>query len=213
MLGVTRRLMIAGAAILLTACGGNDVKPGQIPLSAETDIVYGKADAPLTLIEYAAITCPGCGQFNNIVLNEIKEKYVDTGKLKIITREALYIPPAEVNAAGFAVARCAGEDKYYDVIDDMFENQAGLFSVISTGGTNQFLQVVAARHGLDADAYESCINDPELRQTLADISQVAQDLGLGTPALFLNGRELKGSSARTLEGLSELLDAELARRE
>ena len=214
MLDVTRRLVLAGAAILLTACGGgNETKPGQIPLSAETDIIYGEADAPLTLIEYAAITCGACGQFNNAVLSEIKTQFADTGKLKVITREVLYIRPAEVNAAGFAVARCAGEDKYHAVIDDIFKNQAGLFSAIQAGGTNQFLTVVAKRHGLSEAEYEACINDVELRQTLADISQVAVELGLDTPTLFLNGRELKGSTARTVEGLTEILEAELARGE
>ena len=214
MLGVTRRSVIAGAALLLTACGGgNDTTPGSIPLSAETDIVRGNADAPLTLIEYAAITCGACGQFHNNVLSEIKPNYVDTGKLKIITREVLR-PPGVVDSAGFAVARCAGDDKYYDVLDDIFQNQIGLFSAIQAGGTNQFLTVVAGRHGLDAAAYEACINDQDLRQTLGEISTAGAEGGVrATPTLFLNGRELGGSTILTVEGLTEILDAELARRE
>jgi len=184
-----------------------------VKLSAPSDIVLGKADAPLTLIEYAALTCGACGGFNNQVLGEIKTKYVETGKLKIITREAIYVPPAEVNLAGFAVARCAGDEKYYDVLDDFFKNQTGILSAVRAGAGNQALQAVAARHGLDKAAYETCIADPEIKQTITDVSAIAEELRLGTPTLYLNGRELKGGSARTVEGLSELLDAELAKTE
>lgn len=214
MLGVTRRSVMAGAVLLLAACGGgNDTKPGKIPLSADTDIVRGDADAPLTLIEYASITCGACGQFHNNVLSELKPTFVETGKLKIITREVLR-PPGVVDAAGFAVARCAGDDKYYDVLDDIFQNQIGLFSAIQAGGTNTFLEVVAGRHGLDSAAYEACIGDQELRKTLGDISTAGAEGGVrATPTLYLNGRELTGSTAVTLEGLTEILEAELARGE
>lgn len=217
MLGVTRRSVFAGAALLLAACGGSggeEAKPGQIPATTATDIVYGNPDAPVTLIEYVAITCGACGSFNNTVLSEIKPKYVDTGRVNLITREALFVPPAEVNLAGFAVARCAGDDKYAAVVDDIFKNQVGLFSAIQAGGTNQFLKVVASRHGLDEAAYEACINDPEMKQTLVGISEAATKAGVQrTPTLYLNGRQLRGGKALTVEGLTEILDAELARRE
>lgn len=214
MLVKLRGFVLSGALMLVAACGGSDtVEPGTMPPSAPTDIAYGSADAPLTLIEYAALTCGACGRFNNDVLDEIKPKYADTGKLKIITREVLYVPPAEVNLAGFAVARCAGPDKYYDVLDDFFKNQTGILSAVQAGAGNQALQAVAGRHGLDKAAYEACISDPEIEQIITDVSAVAQELGLATPTLYLNGRELKGATARTAEGLAELLDAELAKSE
>ena len=209
-----RCVILSGALFILGACGGgSDTEPGTVPVSAPSDIVYGNADAPLTLIEYAALTCGACGGFNNQVLSEIKPKFVDTGKLKIITREVLYVPPAEVNLAGFAVARCAGDDKYYDVLDDFFQNQTGILSAVRAGAGNQALQAVAGRHGLDKAAYEACIADPETKQTITNVSAVAEGLRLATPTLYLNGRELKGATARTAEGLAELLEAELAKTE
>ena len=215
MLSVSRRIALAGVAFFLAACGGSgsQTPPGQIPLSAESDIIYGEADAPLTLIEYAAITCGACGQFNNDVLSEIKTRYVDTGKLKLITREVLYVPPAEVNLAAYAIARCAGDDKRQAVIEDLFENQTGILSAVRAGAGAQALQAVAARHGLDKAAYDACTSDPELKQTISDVSTVAGELGLATPTIYLNGRELKGVTARTVEGLAEILDAELAKSE
>lgn len=209
-----RGLALSGVLLCVAACGGGETtKPGTVPASAPSDIVYGKADAPLTLIEYAALTCGACGAFNNQTLSEIKTKYVETGKLKIVTREVLYVPPAEVNLAGFAMARCAGPEKYNLVIDDIFQNQTGILSAVRAGAGNQALQAVGARHGLDKAAYEACIADPEIKQTITDVSAVAAELNLATPTLYLNGRELKGASARTAEGLAELLDAELAKSE
>lgn len=214
MLKLACRSFLAGAAFILAACGGGgNTQPGIVPLSLETDIPYGKADAPITLIEYAALTCGGCGNFNNTVLSEIKPKYIDTGKVRLITREAIYVPPAEVNLAGFALARCAGPDKHHAVIDDIFQNQAGLISTIRAGGTNQFLQAVASRHGVDKEAYEACIADQEMKESILGVSELAQNLGFATPTLILNGRKLEGNTVYTAEGLAELLDAELAKSE
>ena len=211
-----RRTFLAGALLALSACGGGepDITPGSIPLSVETDIVLGSADAPVTLIEYAALTCGACGAFNNNVLSEIKPNYVDTGKLKIITREVLFVPPAEVNLAGFAMARCAGPDKYHDVLDDFFQNQTGILSAVRAGAGNQALQAVAGRHGLDKAAYDACIVDPEMEKMISEISRNASASGVSrTPTVYLNGRELTDSTALTAEGLAELLDAELTKGE
>lgn len=214
MLVKLRGLGLAAVMLATAACGGGnqDPNPGSIPLSAPTDIVYGEADAPLTLIEYVALTCGACGAFHDQTMSEIKPKYVETGKLNVISREILFVPPAEVNLAGFAVARCAGDDKYYDVLDDFFQNQTGILSAVRAGAGNQALQAVAARHSLDKAAYDACIADPEITQMITKISEDAMAGGVGkTPTLYLNGRELKGASAQTAEGLAELLDAELAR--
>ena len=211
-----RGLGLAAVLLVTAACGGGSPEnsPGKIPASASTDIAYGDPNAPLTLIEYVAITCGACGSFYNQTMSEIKPKYVDTGKLKVISREILFVPPAEVNLAGFAVARCAGDDKFYDVLDDMFKNQTGILSAVRAGAGTQALQAVAARHGLDKAAYEACIADPDTQQIITKISEDATLGGVrATPALYLNGRELKGASARTAEGLAELLDAELAKSE
>ena len=211
----SRRLVLTGAFLLLAACGGGaDEKPGTVPLSSPSDIPYGSADAPVTLVEYAALTCGACGYFNNSVLSEIKSDYVDTGKVKIVTREMLYPAPVEINLAGFALARCAGDDKHHDVIDDIFQNQTGILSAVRAGAGSQALQAVAERHGLDKAAFDACIADPEIKDQITAVATAAQNAGVTrTPTLFLNGRELKGASAQTAEGLAEILDAELAKSE
>src|SRR5688572_8278560 len=111
---VTRRLALtlAAAAALLAACGqgGGDAQV------ASDDMVMGKADAPVTVIEYASVTCSHCANFNATVFPAFKAKYVDTGQVKYVLREFL-TPPVPIAAAGFLIARCAGPDKYFGVVD------------------------------------------------------------------------------------------------
>ena len=123
---VTRRLALALAAVsasgLLAACG----QGGAGATASADDMVLGKADAPVTVVEYASITCSHCGAFHTTVFPDFKAKYIDTGQVKYVFREFL-TPPNELAAAGFLIARCAGPDKYFGVIDALFYNQREMF--------------------------------------------------------------------------------------
>jgi protein-disulfide isomerase len=80
----------------------------------------GSADAPETIIEYASMTCPHCAAFDLNVFPALKSRYIDTGKVRYILRE---FPLDPLAAAGFMLARCAGHDKYFDMVHVLFERQ------------------------------------------------------------------------------------------
>jgi protein-disulfide isomerase len=84
------------------------------------DVVAGDANAPVTIIEYASMTCSHCAQFHNTPYPELKKKYTDSGKVKYILRE---FPLDPLAAAGFMLARCAGKDKYYPIVEMLFQKQ------------------------------------------------------------------------------------------
>ena len=84
------------------------------------DIVVGSADAPNTIVEYASMTCPHCAQFQTEVFPQLKTKYIDTGKVRYMLRE---FPLDNLAAAAFMLARCAGNDRYYPMVDAMFSTQ------------------------------------------------------------------------------------------
>src|SRR5262245_61512941 len=85
------------------------------------DHVLGDAKAPITLIEYASFTCPHCAHFHTQILPEIKKKWIDTGKVKLIYRD---FPLDQVAAKAAQIAECAPSDRYFGVVDLIFRGQS-----------------------------------------------------------------------------------------
>ncbi|MEM1106638.1 MAG: thioredoxin domain-containing protein [Pseudomonadota bacterium] len=211
-----RRALLSSLALLvLAACGaanGDDTADISGEDAAPMDMVLGEANAPVTLVEYASITCGACLQFHRDVLPTIKADYVEAGLVKFVFRE-FPTPPQNVAVAGFALARCAGPEAYFDVIDDMFEAQPGLLAAARQGAVRPALQTIAERHGIAGDeAFDACLSDRAIRQTIADVILSGEEFSVSsTPTLILQGQKLENSfQARTSEGLSELIDLELA---
>jgi protein-disulfide isomerase len=203
------------AAILVAGCGsanGSDGPGCESSAGGLPEMSIGEADAPVTLIEYASITCGHCAQFHQDVLPAIKEDYVETGKVRFVFRE-FPTPPANIAIAGFALARCAGEDKYFDVLEDLFDAQPGILMAARQGAAGPALKTIAERHGIEGDAaFDACINDTSIREDIADVVLSGDEFGISsTPTLILQGEVLPSTvQSRTAEGLSELIDAELA---
>ena len=85
------------------------------------DHVLGDPKAPITLLEYASFTCPHCAHFHTQILPELKKKWIDTGKVKLIYRD---FPLDQIAAKAAQIAECAPADRYYPIIDLIFRNQA-----------------------------------------------------------------------------------------
>ncbi|MEO0816378.1 MAG: thioredoxin domain-containing protein [Pseudomonadota bacterium] len=211
-----RAALSAFALFALTACGsanGDDTGPGaETNADGVVDMVLGDANAPVTLIEYASVTCGACLQFHQQVMPTIKEDYVETGLVKFVFRE-FPTPPQNVAVAGFALARCAGPDKYHDVIDDLFDAQPGILAATRQGAVKPALMAIGERHGIvGEEAFDACISDRDIRQTIADVILTGDDYAVqSTPTLILQGNKLENTfQSRTPEGLSELIDLELA---
>src|SRR5947199_3127821 len=141
-LSVTRRYVLVGATALVAvlAAGGAGHEFWSFPDSAAAqsapsgevsvadllvpgplgDEIQGQADAPVTIVEYASMTCPHCSHFHETTYPELKKKYIDTGKVRFIFRE---FPLDPLAAAGSMLARCAGGDKYFPMIESLFAQQ------------------------------------------------------------------------------------------
>lgn len=208
-----RAVLAVISAAALAACGASDTSGAAAQTSGGTglephDIVMGDVNAPVTLVEYASITCPHCATFHTEVLPDIKANYVDTGKVRYIFRD-FPTAPQNVAIAGFAIARCAGEDKYYDVLDDLMRNQNGILSATRAGAAKGALQAVAARHGIETEAeLDACLEDGDIRKAIADVVIAGQDRGVNsTPTLFIDGRRIERTETwYTPEGLAGILD-------
>ncbi|MEO0607004.1 MAG: DsbA family protein [Pseudomonadota bacterium] len=216
MLSPTRRAATAAlTAILLTACGGANTGNAQGGSSeaetlALTDISIGNEDAPVTVVEYASWTCPACLQFHTDVIPMLKSDYVETGKVKFVFRE-FPTPPANISVAGFALARCAGEENYYNVIDDLFAAQTNILNLARSGGDIEAaMRDLASSYSIEGDGFNDCLSNKDVTYAIGESVMKGDSQGVNsTPTVFVNGEKLQGFEWRNADGMRAILDAEL----
>jgi protein-disulfide isomerase len=156
--------------------------------------VLGDAKAPITMIEYASFTCPHCAHFAVAVLPEVKKKWIDTGKVKLIYRD---FPLDQTALKAAQLAECAGKDKYFGVVDMIFETQPK-WATASDPIADLAKSLRIAGMG-DAEVKACLANDAVANGVIADY-RGGETLGVNsTPTLFINGEQFKG--ARSVEEL------------
>ena len=179
-----RRIAVAvlGAVAL---CAGSAMAAPPLP----DDMSLGNPKAKVKLVEYASLSCTHCAVFNNEVFPAFKKKYIDTGKVHYTLREIL-TPPAQVAAAGYLTARCAGRDKYFTVVDAVFR---GHDEMVKTGDARAVLVAAAQAGGLSEAQFEACLSDEAALQALnARVSRNAKQGEIaGTPTFVFNGVKVK----------------------
>lgn len=153
------------------------------------DRILGKQDAPVTIVEYASLTCPHCAHFAVDVLPALKTKWIDTGKAKLVLRDFPLDEPA-VRAA--MIARCAPPDKFYAFIDAFFKDQQ---QWVMSKDYKAALQRLALLGGMSKTQFDSCFADKSgedkvLQSRLTATQQLAVD---ATPTFFINGIKFNGA--------------------
>jgi len=161
------------------------MKPG--PLS---ELVLGNADAPVTVVEYASMTCGHCAAFHTRVLPKLKEKYIDTGKVRLIMRE---FPLDNLAAAASMVARCSGEDKTLPLISVLFAKQEE-WAFVRTDPRPELFKI-AQQAGFTQESFEKCLTDQKLLDDISATRERAADtFGVNaTPTFFINGKRMAGA--------------------
>lgn len=175
-----RTLLALGASTFaLAACGGG----GGATVTAD-DMSLGDPNAKVTVVEYASLACGHCAEWNKTVFPEFKAKYIDTGKVRYVFREFITQPP-QLAVAGTLMARCAGKDKYFTVIDAVFHGQEEIFR---TGDIRGVLLPIAQSAGLSEEAFMTCVSDEKAIKALNDkVQKYATEAKIeGTPTFFFN---------------------------
>jgi protein-disulfide isomerase len=170
------------------------------------DVMIGNKDAKVTIIEYASLTCSHCADFHKNTYPEVKEKYIDTGKVNFIFRS---FPLDEPALRGSMLAYCSGEDKFYKFIDVMFTTQP------NWAFNKNYLEVLAnigKLGGLNSDDFDKCMANSDLeRKIIQKKFDAATILNVrATPTFFVNGNIYKG--AHGFEYFSKVLDSTLAEK-
>jgi protein-disulfide isomerase len=155
------------------------------------DLVQGAPSAPITIIEYASMTCTHCAAFHDTTWVQLKSKYIDTGRAKFILRE---FPLDPLAAAAFMLGRCAGPDKRNLFIDNLFAQQKSWAFVDKPVDP---LRAIAEAAGISQSDFETCLRNEDLYdQVNQSRARAAKAFNINsTPTFFVNGRELKGEVA------------------
>ena len=158
------------------------MKPDALP-----DMVMGNDKAPVTVIEYASMTCPHCAHFQETTFPELKKRYIDTGKVRYIFRE---FPLDTLAAAAFMLARCAGEttSKYFAMVDTLFRQQRN-------GRCEKPmppLLTIAKQAGFTEKTFDACLANQKLLDGIESVRQRAVDefKVQSTPTFFINGEHV-----------------------
>ena len=203
----TRRLLTAVAltASVAVALAGCDKKT----TASADDMSLGNPAAKVTVVEYASASCSHCARWNNDVFPAFKAKYIDTNKVNYVYREFL-TPPVQVAAASFLLARCAGKDKYFQVVDSVYRSQEEMFT---TGDFRGVLLRIGQSAGMDETQFNACVtNEDSLKALNARVEKYQKAANItGTPTFVVNGKKVGGEDGGEVS-LAQL-DAAIAEAE
>lgn len=194
-----REIWFAALAVLALAgplpAGAQPAKPPSSSAQAEAlaltpdDRILGKSDAPVTIVEYASLTCPHCAHFATDVLPKLKEKWIDTGKVRLVMRDYPLDEPA-LRAA--MIARCASADKFYPFIDTLFGAQR---QWVLSKDYKADLARLALLGGMSKKQFDDCLANKSVEDKVLQSRLMAtEQLGVNsTPTFFINGNKFDGA--------------------
>ena len=195
-------------SLILVLPGATEAAPPPPPLLADAqaalqitkdDRILGNPEAPITIVEYASLTCPHCAHFANDVLPELKKEWIDTGKARLVLRDFPLDEPA-LRAA--MIARCAPPERYYAFADTFFAAQE---KWVRSGDYREALARLAKLGGMGQAEFDTCIKNTDLENKIVEGRlRATQELDVNsTPTFFVNGSKLAG--APTKEEFEKLL--------
>jgi len=173
------------------------MKPDALP-----DLALGDDKAPVTIVEYASMTCPHCAHFQEATFPELKKRYIDTGKVRYILRD---FPLDNLAGAAFVLAHCAAKDdknKYYSMIDTLFSQQRQW----AVEKPIPPLMAIAKQAGLTEQSFNACLTNQKAWDAMESVRQRAmnQFKVQSTPTFFINGTLVNG--AVSIEDFAKVID-------
>jgi len=209
-MSLTRRIFSAlalSSGLVLAACGGSGNPAGT---TTSEDRMIGSADAPVTMIEYASVACGHCATFHEEVWPMLEADYIETGQVNFTLREMITGSP-QFAMAGFALAHCVADDRYYDMVDLLFQQQEAIFrSASQPGGARAQYLAIARSMGLSEAEFNACLSNEDISASIVASHERAGDAGItGTPRFLFNGELLDSERNPNGEGFVYTLGGDL----
>lgn len=198
-----RRSLLIAAAVLSASLAAAAPAAAQAELTAVTaqDRAIGRADAPVTVVEYASFACPTCADWHRLVWPLFKQRLVDTGQVRFVFRN-LPTQPEQMSLPAAALARCAAPERFFDVTSALMQGQE---AVHRGGAREDWYAPAIAVSGRTQEQIEACAATPETRAAInRDIASAHAAGARHTPSFFVNGKPVND---RTLGGLEAAVRA------
>jgi protein-disulfide isomerase len=201
-------LALAAATFMAGSASAQDGGGAWDPKITDTDYVLGKADAPVTMLEFASFTCPHCAAFTNDVLPQIEKAYVDTGKVKIVFRQ---FPLNGLDLRAGMMARCAPRDQYFNIAKVLFKQQQS-WAVSDPNAALAALAQIGGMAGLPKDKFDACLADNSVADAIIKLSQDAQATYKvnATPTFVIEGEKVEGEAP--FDTFKAIFDKKLAEK-
>ena len=166
------------------------------------DFVIGDNDAPITIIEYASMSCGHCADFHNNTLETLKKEYIDTGKVKFVFRDFPYNYPALL---GTMVMRCLPDDIRYDYMNALYRLQKQWVQKENAESTKELFKIMQSG-GMNKEEFEACIYNVELEnKIIEELMAVQKEFKIkSTPSFIINGNLLEGN--KSIKDFRQIID-------
>jgi len=196
---VTRPIRFAAAlfaGILLPAAAAAEILSTE---EALTERVIGNSEAPITIIEYASLTCPHCANFHAETLPQIKKDWIETGKAKLIYRD---YPLDKYAASAAMIARCAPEDRYFIFLNAFYAQQKNWSSAPDPV---KVLTQLAGLGGMSQEDVDACLANGALQDGILQMrleGQMEYDIN-STPSFVIGGKKVTNLTYKDFNKLLE----------
>lgn len=190
-------LALLAPAVMASASGADSAFARQtVAPATAADRSIGRADAPVTVIEYASFACNHCADWHLFVYPTFKTRLIDTGQVRLVFRN-LPTLPEEISLPGAALARCAAPERFFEVASALMLGQD---AVLRGGAREDWYAPAIAVSGRTQAQLEACVSAPATRDAIERDIDGAHDAGVhSTPAFFVNGRRVTDRSLGGLE--------------
>ena len=167
--------------------------PGPLP-----EMAQGRADAPVTIVQYASLTCPHCRHFHETTYPQLKREFIDTGKVRYILRE---FPIGKQSGNATIALRCAPPAKYFELYGKFMTQQSAW---VSQEVRLEPIFAIAKQVGMTHPQFDACLQNQAMIENLKTIKDRGRTLGIiGTPNFFAQGKLIK--SELTIEDIRALV--------
>ena len=168
----------------------------------ENDFYIGEPEAPVTIIEYASMSCSHCADFHNETLDDLKSEYIDTGKVKFVFRDFPFNYPA---LAGSMILSCVTEDARYDYMNALYKLQKN-WVMRDHSKTRSELYKIMQSGGMQQDEFDACLSDINLENDILEgVMNAQREFNINrTPSFIVNGIVYSGN--KNIKEFRQIID-------